>query len=74
MLIIGYIYNIIGNVICKQIYNKITDNLDILYTNMIGPEKKIFMINMIIVFYLLEAEGVIKILKDYWKFFQFLKN
>ena len=42
VLIIGYIYNIIGNVICKQIYNKITDNLDILYTNMIGPEKKNF--------------------------------
>jgi hypothetical protein len=28
-----------GNVICRQVYTKITDNLDILYTNMIGPDK-----------------------------------
>lgn len=39
VLIIGYIYKVIGNVICRQLYNKITDNLDILYTNMIGPDK-----------------------------------
>ncbi len=39
VIIIKYIYNIIGNIICRQLYTKITDNLDILYTNMIGPEK-----------------------------------
>ena len=39
VLIIGYIYNIIGNFICRKLYSKITDNLDILYTNIIGPDK-----------------------------------
>ena len=39
VLIIGYIYNIIGNFICRKLYNKITNNLDILYTNIIGPDK-----------------------------------
>lgn len=41
VLILGYIYNILGNVICRQLYKKITDNLDILYTNIIGPDKSI---------------------------------
>lgn len=39
VIILEYIYNIMGNVICRQVYTKITDNLDILYTNMIGPDK-----------------------------------
>jgi len=34
------IYSFMGTYLCHILYSKISDNLDILYTNMIGPNKK----------------------------------